>query len=64
MFEEHLELAHNPRLVRLFDVAAPSPHAYWFVCRRTALGRRPVRIFHDWLLEEIVDSDQELHATV
>src|SRR5205085_7983331 len=30
MFEEHLELAHNPRLVRLFDVAAPSPHAYWF----------------------------------
>jgi LysR family glycine cleavage system transcriptional activator len=25
MFEMHLEHAHNPRLVRLFDVAAPSP---------------------------------------
>lgn len=54
MFEAHLEHAHNPRLVRLFDVAAPSPYAYWFACRRAALGRRPVRIFHDWLLEEVL----------
>ena len=54
MFEEHLEHAHNPRLVRLFDVAAPSPYAYWFACRRAALGKRPVRIFHDWLLGEVL----------
>jgi LysR family glycine cleavage system transcriptional activator len=54
MFEEHVEHAHNPRLVRLFDVAAPSPYTYWFVCRRAALGRRPVRIFHDWLLEDVL----------
>lgn len=54
MFEEHLEHAHNPRLVRLFDVAAPSPYAYWFTCRRAALGKRPVRIFHDWLLGEVL----------
>ena len=54
MFEEHLEHAHNPRLVRLFDVAAPSPYAYWFACRRAALGKRPVRIFHDWLLEDVL----------
>lgn len=54
MFEAHLEHAHNPRLVRLFDVAAPSPYAYWFACRRAALGRRPLRIFHDWLLEEVL----------
>jgi len=54
MFESHLEHAHNPRLVRLFDVAAPSPYAYWFACRRAALGRRPLKIFHDWLLEEVL----------
>jgi LysR family glycine cleavage system transcriptional activator len=53
MFEMHLEHAHNPRLVRLFDVAAPSPYAYWFACRRAALGRRPLRIFHDWLVTEL-----------
>ena len=35
--------AHDPRLVRLFDVAAPSPYAYWFACRRAALSRRPVQ---------------------
>lgn len=54
MFETHLEHAHNTRLVRLFDVAAPSPYAYWFACRRAALGRRPVRIFHDWLMKDVL----------
>jgi LysR family glycine cleavage system transcriptional activator len=54
MFEQHVEQAHNPRLMRLFDVAAPSPYAYWFACRRAALGRRPVRIFHDWLLTDVL----------
>jgi len=57
MFEMHLEHAHNPKLVRLFDVAAPSPYAYWFACRRAALGRRPVRIFHDWLLEGVLEAE-------
>lgn len=52
MFEMHLEGAHDPRLHRLFDVAVESPYAYWFACRRSALSRRPVRIFHDWLVEE------------
>jgi len=54
MFETHLEHAHNPRLVRLFDVAAPSPYAYWFACRRSALSRRPLKIFHDWLLGDVL----------
>jgi LysR family glycine cleavage system transcriptional activator len=54
MFEMHLEGAHDPRLSRLFDVAVESPYAYWFACRRAALGRRPVRIFHDWLVGEVV----------
>ena len=53
MFEMHLEGADDPRLVRLFDVAVESPYAYWFACRRSALNRRPVRIFHDWLIDEL-----------
>ena len=54
MFEMHLEHAHDPRLLRLFDVSAPSPYAYWFACRRAALSRRPLRIFHDWLLKDVM----------
>lgn len=53
MFEMHLEGAHDPRLHRLFDAAVESPYSYWFACRRAALGRRPVRIFHDWLIGEL-----------
>jgi LysR family glycine cleavage system transcriptional activator len=53
MFEMHLEGANDPRLVRLFDVAIESPYCYWFACRRSALNRRPVRIFHDWLIGEL-----------
>jgi LysR family transcriptional regulator, glycine cleavage system transcriptional activator len=53
MFEMHLEGAHDPRLAQLFDVAAESSYAYWFACRRSALGRRPVRLFHDWLVGEL-----------
>ena len=53
MFEMHLEGAHDPRLHRLFDKAVESPYSYWFACRRAALGRRPVRIFHDWLIGEL-----------
>jgi LysR family glycine cleavage system transcriptional activator len=51
MFEMHFEGAHDPRLVKLFGLEVESPYAYWFACRRHALGRRPLRIFHDWLLE-------------
>lgn len=56
MFEMHLEGAQDPRLHRLFDVAIESPYAYWFACRRSALRRRPVRIFHDWLVAELVET--------
>lgn len=52
MFEMHLEGAHDPRLERLFGIAAESPYAYWFVCREGALSRQPVRLFHDWLMSE------------
>ena len=50
MFEMHLEGAHDPRLAPLFGVSAESAYAYWFACRRSALSRRPVRLFHDWLI--------------
>jgi LysR family glycine cleavage system transcriptional activator len=51
MFDMHLQGAHDPRLVKLFGIEVDSPYAYWFACRRAALGRRPVRIFHDWLID-------------
>ena len=56
MFEMHLEGAHDPRLARLFDVSVESPYHYWFACRRSSLNHRPVRIFHDWLIDELVEN--------
>ena len=53
MFDMHLQGAADPRIARLFEVSVESPYAYWFACRRSALGRRPVRIFHDWLIGEL-----------
>ena len=50
MHESHFEDAHDPRLVRLFDIAVESPYSYWFACRPRALELKPVRWFHDWLL--------------
>lgn len=37
------------RLARLFDVEARSPHAYYLVCRPSALARPEVGAFVDWL---------------
>ncbi|AGH50649.1 LysR family transcriptional regulator [Sphingomonas sp. MM-1] len=54
MLDSHLHDAHDPRLVEIFgDVVVDSQYSYWFACRRSALSRRPVRIFHDWLFEAI-----------
>ena len=61
MFETHLEAARDDRLVQLFD-SAPSPYSYWFACRRAALGRRPVRLFHDWLVDELAGEAAETGA--
>jgi LysR family transcriptional regulator, glycine cleavage system transcriptional activator len=49
MLESHLRNSKDDRLVQLFGVAVESPYSYWFACRRSALARPPVRIFHDWL---------------
>ncbi len=53
MFDMHLEGARDPRLAKLFGIEVESPYSYWFACRRSALNRRPVRLFHDWLVEEL-----------
>ncbi|MEG3124318.1 LysR substrate-binding domain-containing protein [Sphingomonas sp. GB1N7] len=56
MHESHFEDARDDRLVRLFDIAVESPYSYWFVCRPRALTQKPVRLFHDWLIEAVADS--------
>jgi LysR family glycine cleavage system transcriptional activator len=53
MLESHLKEAHDDRLVQLFDIKVESPYSYWFACRRSALSRKPVKIFHDWLFENL-----------
>jgi len=53
----HLDDANDPRLVRLFDVEVESPYSYWFVCRPRALQQKPVRVFHDWLVETITSEN-------
>lgn len=55
MHESHLIEAHDSRLVQLFGIAVESPYSYWFACRRSALARKPVKIFHDWLFDDLLD---------
>jgi LysR family glycine cleavage system transcriptional activator len=54
MLESHLTASNDNRLVRLFDQKVESPYSYWFACRRSALTRRPVRLFHDWLFDKLL----------
>ncbi|URW75252.1 LysR substrate-binding domain-containing protein [Sphingomonas donggukensis] len=53
MLESHFEAANDDRLVQLFDVVTESDYSYWFACRPRALQTRPVRIFHDWIVETV-----------
>lgn len=57
MLESHLKEARDQRLVQLFDIVVESPYSYWFACRRSALRRRPVKIFHDWLFESVAERE-------
>ena len=54
MLESHLSGSTDERLVKLFNHKVESPYSYWFACRRSALRRRPVKIFHDWLFDEML----------
>ena len=51
MHDDHTGRSGDNRVGRLFDVTADSPYSYWFVCKPKALEMRPVRLFHDWLVE-------------
>jgi LysR family glycine cleavage system transcriptional activator len=51
MHESHFDEAHDPRLVKLFDIEVASPYSYWFVCRPRAMQMRQVKWFHDWLVQ-------------
>ena len=62
MLESHLRNAHDPRLVRLFDVEVESPYSYWFACRPRALEQRAVRLFRDWLITVFDTSAQRTAA--
>ena len=56
MLDSHIERAHDERLVPLFeDLEIASPYNYWFACRRSALSRRPVKLFHDWLVDILAE---------
>lgn len=50
MHDDHLNRINDPRLARIFDKQIESPYSYWFVCRQADLAARPVRIFHDWVV--------------
>jgi LysR family glycine cleavage system transcriptional activator len=51
MLDHHLSNSTDERLVRIFDQTVESPYSYWFACLPTALTRRPVKAFHDWLFD-------------
>lgn len=57
MLESHLKSSSDERLVKMFDQAVDGPYSYWFVCPPSALTRRPVRVFHDWLFEAFSPDD-------
>lgn len=53
MLDSHLKASGDRRLVQFFGKSAVSPYAYWFACNRQALNRKPIRIFHNWLFEQM-----------
>lgn len=54
MHASHFEEAHDPRLMPVFDRQVESPYHYFFVCRPRALETRAVKIFHEWLVKNII----------
>lgn len=52
---------NSGQLLRLFDIATPSPDEYYFVTPPGAVSKPQVQAFRDWLLEEIA-AFQRQHA--
>ena len=53
MLDSHLEASRDSRLVQFFGKTAESPYAYWVACNPQSLERKPIRIFHNWLFEQL-----------
>lgn len=51
MHDDHFRRATDKRLAKLYDLEVESPYSYWFMCRPKALEQRPVKLFHDWMIE-------------
>lgn len=51
MHDDHMRRAADNRLCKVFDIEIESPYSYWFVCEPKSLEDRPVRQFHDWLVQ-------------
>ncbi|KPL68109.1 LysR family transcriptional regulator [Erythrobacter sp. SG61-1L] len=51
MHDDHYRRATGKKLAKLYDVEVESPYSYWFVCRPKSLDTRPVKLFHDWMIE-------------
>jgi len=49
-------------LVAPFDLRLPTGAAYWFCCPPPALEREKIRVFKDWLMTEVVATNED--ATV
>lgn len=53
MLDSHVVPKDDPRIATLFEPEVKSPYSYWFVCRPRALEQRPVKLFHDWMIDTI-----------
>jgi len=52
MHDDHLSRGGDRRLAKLYpELKVRSPYSYWFLCKERDLEQRPVRLFHDWLME-------------
>lgn len=60
MHESHFDHAHDQRLAQIFQVEVMSPYSYWFVCRPRALDSKAVKIFHDWFIKVVRNSDERV----
>jgi DNA-binding transcriptional LysR family regulator len=50
MHDDHFRRSHDDRLAVLYDIDVASPYRYCFICRPKDLSTRPVKIFHEWLI--------------
>ena len=57
MLDSHLACSSDNRLVQYFGKSVESPYSYWFVCPPTALERKPVKFFHDWLFDYFANDE-------